>query len=146
MNDVKFVDCEFLGFPDVGLLLDGAINCEVRSCDFRATSAIGSRIFEGIWIRSTNTSSTQNKVHSNTFVNCGMNVDTSFSSIIDNDISDFAYGSGITTEASADSHNLTIMGNRAYNSTGPDMNGVTPAGIENWAADSTIIGNKCYKG
>ncbi len=81
----------------------------------------------------------------NVCVNAGMGIDASNLTIARNDISGWAYSGAIQSEQSATTHHLQIIDNRMHDSaTTLDIDSTASVGIENWAADSTIIGNKCW--
>ena len=60
-----------------------------------------------------------------------------------NRITNFGYGAGIVTNASATSLRAHIIGNIISGGTGQDVDGTYPSGIESYGAYSRIIGNHC---
>jgi hypothetical protein len=83
-------------------------------------------------------------IQRNVCVNTAMELSMSYSDIRDNEISGWAFGSGITVNQDTSTHNLVISGNNIHDSAVTfDVNSTYPSGIEAYAADSVVSSNTC---
>jgi hypothetical protein len=84
-------------------------------------------------------------VTDNVCVNTGMGFDASNLTVARNDIRGWAYSAGIFFEQSASTHHNQVIDNRLHDSaTTLDVDNTPAVGVEIWAADSTVAGNRCW--
>lgn len=85
------------------------------------------------------------QITGNVCKNAGMSIIGTNITIDNNDISGFAYKSGIQIEQSTNSSNLTITNNRLHDSGfALDSTGSPPNGLLNWARSTLISSNRCF--
>ena len=144
-SNFDFSDVEFKGFRSCGLLLNVCTNFKITKCRFiRATpatyenygvlvgGAVGAESYNGI-------------ITNNKYENCQVSVNARDLVINGNFVSGWGFSAGINTQALSTNRNLVITNNICCNSNqAQDSSPYSPAGIENWAANSVISGNICY--
>jgi hypothetical protein len=138
-----------------------------------AVGATGGRtysnvVFENNYVSLTTAATTQNQcialttlgatgyipsalIAKNTCVNSGIQTDGAYTRIIDNDVSGFAFGTGIFTAYSSNpalqpsSRDCIISGNVMHDSpAGLDVNNTPAGGLENNCYRSLVVGNLAY--
>lgn len=99
----------------------------------------------GINVESASRQSTDGYIIGNQLVNTASDYSCTRCTIAYNRVSNWKFGSGITTEQdSVNSNFYTIVGNICYGSSGTDVNATNPCGIEQWGAYSIVADNICY--
>jgi hypothetical protein len=131
------------GMDRFGLGLNGGSRFVIQ--DNRITkSTAASTQNQAINFSSSAGTPTNIRIERNRLENSAINVSCDRCRIADNDISNWKFGAGITSEQSSSSARLVITGNLIYGGTGTDVNGYTVGGIENWAPYSVISNNVIY--
>lgn len=142
-EDIEIAFCEFINFDKIGMAMNGARYFDVRNNRFtRATASTAYN--QAFLLGSSSQPSKEGRFSHNTCLRSGTDFDGANIEIDNNDISGWSFGAGVTTEQSASSYRYTIRDNKCYGSTGTDVNGYKPGGIENWGSYSVITGNSCY--
>lgn len=131
--------CDFIQQP-IGIMVTGGSYFYIHDNTI-TKSAASSTLNEGIWIRNTSSTCTNFSVARNIITNTGTAIIGNDFSIVDNIITGYTYGSGVTIDYGA--LRGTISNNYCGYSTGIDSNLFTPAGIENWGTNTVISGNNC---
>lgn len=84
-------------------------------------------------------------VNGNTLLRTAIDICDGNTEIVGNYVDGWKFGAGITTEQNANCFGLKISYNTTINGgPGPDDNGYTPGGIENWCRNSSGLGNYIY--
>lgn len=148
-------DCEFIGFYTLGLLTNSTHDVVIDGCRVTRTTATTAPIIDfpggayGIFVAGTAVVGAGDAydfiVNNNVVTNCNIAIGGHDGSITNNVITGWGFSAGINSQANAANLNLRIENNICYNSNqAADGAGYLPAGIENWAKQSSIIGNICY--
>ena len=96
-------------------------------------------------VESASRQSTDGYIIGNQLVNTASDYSCTRCTIAYNRVSNWKFGSGITTEQDTVNSNFyTIVGNICYGSSGTDVNATNPCGIEQWGAYATVANNVCY--
>jgi hypothetical protein len=81
-------------------------------------------------------------IDSNDCDGSGMELSTYNMKVTKNVVRNFFFGGGLTIDQGA--YNFEVIGNRVHDSSGSDITGTFPSGIENWGERSVVSGNICY--
>ena len=148
-NRIIFEECEFIGFDTAGLLTNTSYDIQIRKCIF--TRAAAKRTANSsILLVGTGTVDADNLrnfiIDGCTITNANVSISGHDGSITNNNITGWGFSAGINTQALASNHSLYIGGNKCHDSNqqADQPGGYLPAGIENWARNSAIVGNECY--
>ena len=140
-SQVEITNCAFVGIQLWGLFFGGGSNVQITKNYFSRASA-SANFNEGILTNPTNAQCNNFVIDGNVLENTGM-APIIYNSIVSNNfITGWGYGSGITMGLGT--YRNAITGNFiGFSATGADVNGVHPAGIEQWSNFSTCAGNVC---
>lgn len=143
-TDFHFNRNRILHMVGTGVVTNGCNRFWITN-NYIAKDAAANTFNVAINVESASRQSTDGYVIGNQLVNSGSDYSCTRCTIAFNRISNWKFGSGITTEQdSANSNFYSIVGNVCYGSTGTDTNATNPCGIENWGAYAAISGNVCY--
>lgn len=138
--DIQF--CKFYGFDKMGLSMNGARNWRVANNQFSRSSASTS-YNQAFLLSSSSRASVLGQFIYNECIKSGTDFDGSNIDISHNMIYEWSFGGGVTMEATSTTYKNRICDNEIYGSTGIDVNGYRPGGIENWGPFTVISGNRC---
>lgn len=141
-TNITIRDCSIVKFDRFGFILNGGSHVNVLDCYFDKTTAAATQN-QAILVSSSANPVTDVQITGNILLRSGMDVSMSRSFICNNNIRNWKFGAGITTEQDSTCTSLFINGNYCSGGTGTDVNGFNCGGIENWAAFSTISNNYC---
>lgn len=134
--------CQFNGVQLFGISHDGGSNFSIKNNIITKATAANTQN-QGILVSVAAGTSSNGLIDGNVLSNTGMDISATNTIISNNNISNWKYGAGITTEISASCSFLSIVNNVCVGGTGTDVNSTNCPGIENWAPYSTIRGNLC---
>lgn len=139
--------CAFTNYDSLGILANGADLFSICDNYFKliAPDTIGS---QAITVSSSGGAVDSVRICRNVCENTAILADIRNSIISDNIIFNYNFGGGISMGQTATCYNNVISGNVIYDGgatgAGIDSNAATQCGIENWGANTSIIGNVCY--
>ena len=139
-------DCGFSGFYDCGLLVNVVNNATIERNYVDRGSALTTPN-HGIVVSGSvgGGESYLVTIRGNKCDHCQISIHAYNSIVSGNIVTAWGFSAGINTQATAASHDLVVSDNICYNSNQhSDSSPYLPAGIENWAPNSTITGNICY--
>ena len=135
--------CQLTGVQMFGVSHDGGSNFTLKNNIITKATAVNTQN-QGILVSVSAGASSNGLIEGNVLQNTGMDISGQYITIANNNISNWKFGAGITTEISASCIFLTIVNNVCTGGTGTDVNSTNCEGIENWAPFSVIKGNLCY--
>jgi len=147
---VAFSDCDNVSIINNEIKNQGTFSLVLNGC--RNSQIIGNKITEdnpvtsqnqGILVSLSAGPNPNITIRDNHLIGTAMNIGLSRSSIENNTIEGWSFGSGITTELHEDCFELSIRGNKISGGRGLDTNDTWAIGIENWAPDTIIEDNLC---
>lgn len=136
-------DCEIVNLKRFGLGLNSCTNFYVKENYFLRTTIENSYQNGSIRLFATLGTCGPGWIEDNDVHGAGIGYEGDDITYAFNRITNWGYGAGIVTNASATSNRATIIGNIISGGTGQDADGVYCSGIESYAAYSRIIGNLC---
>jgi hypothetical protein len=123
------------------LALDGVSDTTIQD-NLLALAAAHTTQNQGINVSCAYSASNNVHITGNVLVSTGIETCIDGGEISGNDISGFAFGTGIATEASPFATNIAITNNRIYDgATTTDSNDTASGGVENWAPNCVISNN-----
>ena len=135
--------CRFVKFDKIGLAVNAGTNGYINNNYFFKTTADMQGVNQSILI-GTSAGASNNIVVSNNFcqnsgiISVGPNI-----WFLNNYITGWKYGAGISNSIDGASDYNVIIGNYCQSGTGIDSDGFTLKGIEAWGRYGKIIGNNC---
>ena len=139
----RLMNVGFVGFDRFALGMNFVSDFEVRNCRFQRSSAAATQN-ESILVSSHSGATVRGLVKQCTSLNSGFEFDGADISVENCTISDWKFGGGITLDATDHSKRARIVNNLIHGGFGRDSNATDISGIENWAPDSFISGNRVY--
>ena len=134
-------ECAFPHITAAGIAANGIIDYSI-SRNYFTKDAAANTFNQAVNISSSSQQSTNGKIIGNVCVNTAMDIISSYTKIARNVISNWKFGSGITTAIAATYCEITD--NIIYGSSGTDVNSANPDGIESYGAYCIIARNICY--
>ena len=136
--------CEIKNGRRVGIFINGAADCIISENIFsKAGGAVGSYQNEAVIFSNSAGDPARGRFEGNTCLGWGTLFSGSDLVIVGNRISGHGYGGGITLNVDPSTSRPIICHNVIADSSGVDVNGAHPAGIECWSYASVIHGNIC---
>lgn len=132
-----------LNFPLVGILGNNVHFGVIRDCTLEYQTAKPT-FNQAVLISSSAGASNNITVERTRMVRSALNMSGNSHRLLNNEISNWMYGAGLTFESDAYSYSLLIQGNHIYGGTGTDENSYSCGGIEIWARQSIIVGNNIH--
>ncbi len=141
-NSYAIEGCQFDGVQIFGIAHDGGSQFTIKNNIITKTTAANTQN-QGILVSQAAGVSQQGLIDGNVLTNTAMDISAQYTVISNNQIFNWKFGGGITTEISSTCNYLTIVNNVCIGGSGTDVNNTDCEGIENWAPYSVIKGNIC---
>ena len=143
-NRVKVHDAGVINGTRNGIAFNGGSDLSAVDCLLtKAGAAVNSFQNEAIIVSVGGGAVNTVRVRGNTITGWGTLFSGNDVHVIDNNVSGWGYGAGITINADTSTSRPVIVGNTCKDSTGLDVNNTQPSGIECWSPYATITGNTC---
>lgn len=139
-------NCEFIGFHTCGMLSNICHDYKINDNNVTRTGATGTIVNYGISCPGGVGSESYNaEVCNNTVVRCDIGVNGSYFKVNGNNISGWAFSSGIDFVVDPTCHDNEASGNTIHDSVqAPDKDAFFPCGIENWGKNTVLTNNIIY--
>ena len=134
--------CKLTGVQLFGIAYDGGSYFTIKNNFISKVTAANTQN-QGILVSQAAGVSSNGLIEGNELQNTAMDISGQYITIANNNIFNWKFGGGITTEIASNCSFLTIVGNICVGGSGTDVNNTDCEGIENWAPYSVIKGNIC---
>lgn len=137
-SNFRIVGCTIEDFPEFGIVIQ---NCtSFWLIDNYISITASSNQNEGILLTGTNK---DGHIRGNMLYGSGMDLAGKNIAVTDNHVEGWQFGAGITTEFDSGTSDFVIANNMLLGGGGTDVNNTRCLGIETYAPNSTIQGNRC---